>query len=76
MLKIVGEFFPRRAKPLCFFFSLVVIFFACLILPSLQFMSDCALQTYYDLQDIHCIEVALGVQIIHFADGWGNSRLN
>jgi hypothetical protein len=75
MLKIVGEIFLRTAKPLCPFFS-QGNFFACFILPSLHFRSHCELQPCCDLQDICRTEVALSVQIIHFADGWGNSRLN
>jgi hypothetical protein len=67
--------FPPQGKTTMPFFS-QGNFFACLILRSLQFRSDCELQTCCDLQDIHCIELALIVQIIHFADGWGNSRLN
>jgi len=50
-------------------------YFACLILPSLQFRSACPLQTCYVLHDIHCTKDGLGVQFIHFADGWGNSIL-
>ena len=49
--------------------------FACLILPSLQYMSAWPLQTCYVLHDIHCTKIALGVQFIRFADGWDNSRL-
>ena len=49
--------------------------FDCLILPLVQFMSTCPLQTCYVLQDIYYTEVALGVQFIRFPDGWGNSKL-
>lgn len=60
------------AKPLCIFSPSGLVLFSHL----LQFKSVCPLQTCCILQDIHCIEVALGVQFLRFANGWGDSILN